>query len=180
MGKSSRVTGVKSELTVNLWALATWDSDGDECIHKECYAEGMQALNAELDAGRPVIVGVDYHSGKSNFDNLTDHWVVIVGRGSSNKGQYYTYYEVAEKEEAEATDTSKNRFYFHAKGYLESIEKTTNSSKKFLIVTAIRINPSNCCCSRYTLDDTNTTCKDTCETYNHKTTPQGTLIKFRK
>jgi hypothetical protein len=109
------------------------------------------------------------------------NWVVIVGRNSDEKGQYYTYFEVANEDKTQGTSTEKNRFYFHSKGYLESLNKTTNSKKNNLVITAIRINPSDCCCSRYTLDDTDTTdCKKTCETYNHKTTPKGILIKFRK
>jgi hypothetical protein len=140
----------------------------------------MQAINAELEAGRPVIVGVDYHSGKGDFDNLTDHWVVIAGRNHDEKGQYYTYFEVAKDKVTEGTSTEDNRFYFASQRYLESKKKTISSTKKDIIVTAVRINPSDCCCSRYTLDDTDKTCKDICETYNHKTTPKGTLIKFRK
>lgn len=42
------------------------------------------ALNAQLDAGKPVVIGVNYSGGTSNA-----HWMTVTGRGSDAKGPYY-------------------------------------------------------------------------------------------
>ena len=43
------------------------------------------AIDKELNAGRPVAVHVDYHTGrgtnsKSGYDNVGDHWILVTGR----------------------------------------------------------------------------------------------------
>ena len=52
-------------------------------------------INSELSNNRPVIVGVDVKPGQKPpyTDNSTDHFIVIVGSGTDNKGNYYRFYD---------------------------------------------------------------------------------------
>jgi hypothetical protein len=135
------------------WSLATQDS-ASIYIHTECYDKAINYLDEELGKGNPVMVGVDYQSGHpGNYDNITDHWVVITARRQDAKGVYYTYMEVAQREtkhdenEGLGTSTDKNRFYFDEKGnYLVAINPTVRQNREKPIVTVIRgISNDNCC-----------------------------------
>ncbi|WNG50853.1 transglycosylase SLT domain-containing protein [Archangium minus] len=47
-------------------------------------------VNKQIDAGRPVVVGVNYKAGNGGGGNGTDHWITITGRGKQNgKPVYY-------------------------------------------------------------------------------------------
>jgi hypothetical protein len=141
------------------WSLATQDTITDNIyIHKECYDKAITYLDEELGKGNPVMVGVDYKSGHpGNYDKITDHWVVITARRQDEKGVYYTYMEVAQRESdeypenpASGTSTERNRFYFGQNGdYLVAINSTVNRSKPMLpVVTVIRGTSNDDCCRR--------------------------------
>ena len=50
----------------------------------------LDTINKQIDAGRPVVVGVDYKAGSNGGANGTDHWITITGRGTQNgKPVYY-------------------------------------------------------------------------------------------
>ncbi len=55
----------------------------------------MADIDAELDAGRPVVAGVSHTAGLTyNDDELTDHFVTIVGRGYDDDGRlYYSFHD---------------------------------------------------------------------------------------
>ena len=42
-------------------------------------------INKQIDAGRPVVIGVDYHAGSNGGANGTDHWIAVTHR----KGNTY-------------------------------------------------------------------------------------------
>lgn len=86
----------------------------------ENYKRAIDCIDRHLNAGRPIIVGVNHDLDLGyNGDKTTDHFVIITGRGyDSNKGQYYyTYIETGRfpGHENEACDTQKNRFYHDSK-----------------------------------------------------------------
>ncbi|MFT3738450.1 MAG: hypothetical protein QM786_06805 [Breznakibacter sp.] len=161
----------------NMWALATTGANDGFYIHKECYEKAIKALDDLLEKGIPVIVGINYLDVGGNFDSVTNHWVIINGRGSDPKGVYYTYYEVAQTKEL-GISTDRNRFHFTSGGYLEGINPTVNSKKYKPIVTVIRCEPNDCACDRNNFK--NETHKEECGGYyNHTSNPNGSLIKFR-
>ncbi|WP_306819200.1 transglycosylase SLT domain-containing protein [Archangium lipolyticum] len=52
-------------------------------------AWSLDKINKQIDAGRPVVVGVDYKAGGDSKTG-TDHWITITGRGKQNgKPVYY-------------------------------------------------------------------------------------------
>jgi len=49
----------------------------------------LDTVNAELAAGRPVVLGVDYKAGKSGGNLGTDHWVCLTRRDPSDANRYF-------------------------------------------------------------------------------------------
>ena len=49
-------------------------------------AFSLDRINRDVDAGRPVVVGVDYKRGSRGGANGTDHWVTITGRERDAQG----------------------------------------------------------------------------------------------
>jgi LysM repeat protein len=47
----------------------------------------LDSINRSIDAGRPVVVGVDYKQGSRGGANGTDHWVTITGRQRDQNGR---------------------------------------------------------------------------------------------
>lgn len=68
-----------------------------------------------INAGRPIIVGIFYDPtfNTTNADGLTNHFVVITGRGyDANAGQYYyTYMETGAMNPSDGCNTDVNRLY---------------------------------------------------------------------
>jgi hypothetical protein len=59
-------------------------------LHASKQAWNLNTINKQIDAGRPVVVGVDYKPGSNGGSNGTDHWITITGRGTENgKPVYY-------------------------------------------------------------------------------------------
>ncbi len=57
--------------------------------------EARRYIDLELDAGRPVTVGVSHKDTKYNADGITDHFVLVTGRGTDGQGVYYSYNDPA-------------------------------------------------------------------------------------
>jgi len=67
-----------------------WDTAAQAAgLHGGKQAWSLQAVNRQLDAGRPVVVGVDYRTGGSGGSNGTDHWIAITARGQENGRPVY-------------------------------------------------------------------------------------------
>jgi hypothetical protein len=52
-------------------------------------AWNLDTLNAELAAGRPVVLGVDYKTGNSGGSLGTDHWVCLTRRDPNEPNRYF-------------------------------------------------------------------------------------------
>lgn len=79
------------------------------------YKNAIDCIDRHLEAGRPIIVGINHtinYKGGIN-EGTTDHFVVIYGRGyDSDTGYYYyNYYEVGRRIEYGYNDLS-NRFIY--------------------------------------------------------------------
>lgn len=63
----------------------------------------------------PVLIGVDNRPGAplANADNSTDHYVVIVGMGTDDKGKYLQFVDSATNNRSNGASWS-NRLYFDA------------------------------------------------------------------
>ena len=66
------------------------------------FIEGVKYIDQELEAGYPILVGVDHHYDRRIQGGVrynapkytTDHFIVIVGRDSDANGFFYRFYEV--------------------------------------------------------------------------------------
>jgi hypothetical protein len=47
----------------------------------------LSTIDANLEAGKPVVVGVDYKAGSNGGANGTDHWICVTGKGTDAKGR---------------------------------------------------------------------------------------------
>lgn len=106
------------------------------------FTEGIDAINEHLDAERPIIVGVDHGEGGINNDGITDHWVIITGRGydATTNQYYYTYIETARSSAyaADACDTTTNRFVLDTTD--NELVDSSDYKNRELTVTQVRPN----------------------------------------
>jgi hypothetical protein len=74
----------------------------------------LDYLYSALKRGIPVVAGVNTKTGSSNplTDNTTDHFIVIVGMGSDNNGNYFSFYDSADAEVDKVTHPD-NKLYFN-------------------------------------------------------------------
>lgn len=97
-----------------------------------------------LKKGIPVIVGVDDQTGASNADNVTDHFVVIVGSGTEPNGQkYFLFYDNAANYTKPLPGiSSENKLYYNEQqGIITGKSQTSYASRPGrhdYIVTQIR------------------------------------------
>jgi hypothetical protein len=79
----------------NIFKLATAQAaDGTITLDEGEAETALDYVDAELEAGRPVVVGVNYKDSSydhENADGITDHFVVIKGRTGSGPGATYTF-----------------------------------------------------------------------------------------
>ena len=99
---------------------------------------GVNYIDAQLDKGNPVMVGVDYDPSKGQSDGeAADHFVVITGRNTDDDGNVtYNFYEVGTKYETKGK-SDKNTLKLNSNG---SLTGTNYAGKKKFTVTDVRKN----------------------------------------
>ncbi|WP_223633735.1 LysM peptidoglycan-binding domain-containing protein [Corallococcus sp. EGB] len=108
-------------------------------------AEGRKYIDQQLEAGKPVVVGVSHKDSNYNVDGLTDHFVTITGRGVDGKGRtYYTFHDPGTTNASKGKDTNpNNRFYVDDKtGNMYRPGKAANGyvTDRHYDVAMVRIN----------------------------------------
>ncbi len=108
-------------------------------------AEGRKYIDQQLNAGKPVVVGVSHKDANYNADGLTDHFVTITGRGVDEKGRtYYTFHDPGTTNASKGKDTNpNNRFYVDEKtGNMYRPGKAANGyvTDRHYDVAMVRIN----------------------------------------
>lgn len=108
------------------------------------YRNAVNCIDRHLDAGRPIIVGVNHTIDRNINEGATDHFVVIAGRGyDSDKGMnYYTYYEVGTSHSSIGCSETNNRFYYDP-SIPTLYDATGYVSQKRYDVTQVRPNDGN-------------------------------------
>lgn len=70
------------------------NGSGQVSVDPNGVQQGRAYIDRELDAGRPVTIGVSYKDAAYNVDNITDHFVVVNGRGVDEQGRtFYTFHD---------------------------------------------------------------------------------------
>ncbi|MBZ4418617.1 LysM peptidoglycan-binding domain-containing protein [Myxococcus sp. RHSTA-1-4] len=105
----ARVTGPDKRIQV-----ATSENGlGQITVNPEKAREGRSYIDSQLSAGKPVVVGVSHKDASYNADGLTDHFVVITGKGQDAQGRtYYTFHDPGTRHTDKGSDANpNNRFY---------------------------------------------------------------------
>ncbi|HEY9839019.1 MAG TPA: peptidoglycan-binding protein [Candidatus Obscuribacterales bacterium] len=78
-------------------ATAGEDGNGRVSVRHDQAMMLLDSLDEELEAGRPVIAGVSYRKqdGVEYNEGITDHFVLISGRGYDQAGTFYTFQDPA-------------------------------------------------------------------------------------
>ena len=113
-----------------------------QLVHPDAAKIVFDELNRHLDAGRPMIVGVDHTPGTTyNTDHTTDHFVVVYARGydEENKQYNYNYIETGRyKESASKAYEDKWRLYYNPND--KSFKGKSYRDKKNYHIVQIRTN----------------------------------------
>ncbi|WP_309890721.1 LysM peptidoglycan-binding domain-containing protein [Archangium sp.] len=109
LGSDSRIQVATSE-----------NGKGQVQVNAKKAAEAIRYIDSELDAGRPVVVGVSHKDADYNADEITDHFVTITGRTVDEKGRVcYPFHDPGTSHDKLGMDTQPtNRFYVDANGNL--------------------------------------------------------------
>ncbi|MBZ4412041.1 LysM peptidoglycan-binding domain-containing protein [Myxococcus sp. MISCRS1] len=106
----ANVTSVDQRIQV-----ATSEGPNGITVDRAAAERGRNYIDQQLAAGKPVVVGVNHKTGRNvgNADGITDHFVVITGRGTDAQGRtYYTFNDPATRNQSRGADTNaNNRFY---------------------------------------------------------------------
>jgi hypothetical protein len=86
------------------------ESNGNISINSQKAKEGLAYIDGQLERKYPVLVGIDCKSGSPNTDKVTDHFVVIVGRGCGDDKAFYYFYEVGTKYKDSGTSDGNKLF----------------------------------------------------------------------
>jgi len=89
------------------------NGDGRLTVDSAQARAGREYIDGQLDRGRPVAVGVSHKDAAYNVDALTDHFVLITGRGVDEQGRtFYTFHDPGTGRADTGMDTNpNNRFY---------------------------------------------------------------------
>ncbi|KFE68654.1 glucosaminidase domain-containing protein [Hyalangium minutum] len=67
-----------------------WDKAAQAAgLHASKQGWSLDTINKQVDAGRPVVIGVDYKAGSGGGANGTDHWITVTGRGKEGGKDVY-------------------------------------------------------------------------------------------
>lgn len=72
-------------------------------------------MNYQIISNKPFIIGVDYKDGSPNRDGLTDHFMIVNGRGyDETRQQHFFYYIETGRTEEQIREAicDKNRLYY--------------------------------------------------------------------
>jgi hypothetical protein len=91
------------------------DSKGHVTVDPVKAQQGVAYIDSELEAGRPVVVGVSYTVTSYNVDDITDHFVIITGRDTDpQRGLCYGFHDPASSHDWLGGDQNlANRFFLY-------------------------------------------------------------------
>lgn len=76
----------------------------------DSFQSGLNYLDKELASGHPVMIGVDHKLGYGFNEGMTDHFIVVVGRGCENGKIYYNFYDVGTRHQDKGA-SEDNKLY---------------------------------------------------------------------
>ena len=138
--------GVDPESSAHVYQLL-YEKNGvlsyyDRNNYAAIYKCAIACINRHLDSNRPIIVGVNHSLNKGINEGVTDHWIVITGRGYDlgQKQYYYTYMDSGRNNMDAACDTRKNRLYYDSENHVFKDDGASTNDSKQYDVTQVRPN----------------------------------------
>lgn len=87
-----------------------------------------QAITYMIDAlshGTPVLVGIDSHLGSVNYDDATDHFIVINGMGTDANGKYFQFIDNSTSDRAAGANYANRLYYDSVSGKIKGSTQST-------------------------------------------------------
>lgn len=111
-------------------------------IDKAKTQKAIAYLISSLSKGIPVLIGVDNRAGSPNDDDITDHFIVVVGMGTDSKGKYIQFMDSATDNRSEGASFN-NRLYYNGTtgkitGQTSVKDYRNNAGMHDYIVTQVR------------------------------------------
>jgi hypothetical protein len=124
-------------------AFKVYDANGGP--YPSIAKSGINYIFTKLQAGKPVIVGVDNRPGtpsSTNADGKTDHFVTIVGSGQNSQGKYLTFYDNATNLTSKGCSSNNKLYYDENTGIISGYSAANGAPPIYhdYIVTQIRKN----------------------------------------
>ena len=84
-------------------------------VNRKETSNAVQYIHNALEQNIPVLAGVDDSPGNpGNHDKTTDHYIVIVGQGNDENGNYFNFYDNATSNIEDGT-SENNKLYYDSK-----------------------------------------------------------------
>lgn len=111
---------------------------------KDPFKQAVNYLKKALKNNTPVMCGVERKTGSNSTDEISDHFIVIVGMGTDEKGNYFLFYDNAMGNTKICT-SSDNKLYCYCKEHkIEGVGDDRNtyirdkkSYKKYILSRVI-------------------------------------------
>ena len=108
-------------------------------INMEQTAKAISYIQGQLEQGIPVMIGVDEGVPQNINEGTTDHFLVIVGQGNDENGNYFIVYDNARHETEEGT-SEMNRIYLKEDGRLYG--EMPRPSNRYVPYTISQVRPT--------------------------------------
>jgi hypothetical protein len=136
----------KLNFTVSGWSSSStlifksYNESGTTQVNLSETKKGITYVNQALQAGIPVLIGVDYAPGypPGNQDHTTDHFVVIVGAGTDANGKFYRFYDNGTDQIGRGTNPDNKLYYNDSTGLISGHTHVGKLSGFTYKVTQIR------------------------------------------
>lgn len=129
---------------VRIQVATSEDAAGRVTVDRAKAREGVAYIDSQLDAGHPVVVGVSYMRPTKpyNVDYITDHFVIITGRGKGSDGNpFYGFHDPATSHVDLGSDANvANRFVLNGVGNLYRPASTATQIRSAYDVSMVRRN----------------------------------------
>lgn len=152
---NTKVEGIELKSSTNVIQMALEENQTSINPIESNFQKGIDYLDQELEKGNPILVGVrhtykevepnkkkrkDGVKYEQNYDNTTDHYVIMVGRGYENGKRYFLFYEVGTSY-SDKGQHDNNRLYVNNDNTITGIPQ--HNLGRTYTLTQIRGNKTN-------------------------------------
>ncbi|MFZ5972425.1 MAG: hypothetical protein ACOYXA_12605, partial [Bacteroidota bacterium] len=117
--------------------MTKYNSEGVLTIQKNI-EEGKSVIDSHLDSGKPIIVGVDWKPGHTgNYDETTDHWIIIVARIIAGNSTCYRYFD-PQTSQKEVGTSEANKLCVQSDGTIKGRYREGSDYDREYTITMVR------------------------------------------